>query len=63
MSGVRNCVDEQVLNIMKSSYVCRPNHSYADSMFRLHSDLTGACVVAGMLHCVRSELPHEGNTL
>ena len=32
-------------------------------MFRLHSDLTRAIVVAGMLHSVWSELATKGSTL
>ena len=33
-------------------YVRQPNHSYAESMFHLHSDhtCTFGCVVAGLLH-------------
>ena len=62
---VRNCVGEQALccEIVASSYACQPNHSYADFMFRLHSDHTRAIVVAGVLHSVWSELPHQGSTL
>ncbi len=52
---------EQALRceMVVSSYVCQPNHSYADSMFRLRSDPTRGCVVAGVLHSVWSELPHH----
>ena len=51
LGRVRNCVDEQALHceMAVSSYVCQPNHSYAESMFRLHSDHTRGCVVAGVL--------------
>ena len=47
-------------------YVYQPNHiphSYLHFMFSLHSDLTRANVVTDVLHCVWSELPHQGNTL
>ena len=54
LGRVRNCVGEQALHceMVASSYVCQPNHSYAESMFRLHSDHTRGCVVAGVLHSV-----------
>ena len=39
------------------------NHSCADFMFCLHSNPTHAIVVAGVLHCVWSEAPPQGNTL
>ena len=32
--------------------MCQPNHSYAESMFRLHSDHTRGCGVAGVLYSV-----------
>ena len=35
-----------------SSYMCQPNHSYAESMFRLHSDHIRGCVIADVLHGV-----------
>ena len=62
---VRKCVGELALcfEMVASFYVCQPNHSYADFMFSLHSDLTRATVVAGVLHRVWSELPHQGSTL
>jgi hypothetical protein len=65
LGRVRNCVGEQALRceMVASSYVCQPNHSYADSMFCLHSDHTRGCVVAGVLHSVWSELSHQGTTL
>ena len=44
--------------IVASSYMCQPNHSYADFMFRLHSDLTPTTVGAGMLYRVWSKVPH-----
>ena len=54
LGRVRNCVGEQALHceMVASSYVCQPNHSYAESMFHLHSDHTRGCVVAGVLHSV-----------
>ena len=59
LGRVRNCVGEQALRceMVASFYMCQPNHSYADSLFRLHSDLTRAVVVAGVLYSVWSELP------
>ena len=65
LGRLRNCVGEQALRceMVASSYVYQPNHSYADFTFSLHSDLTRAIVVAGVLHCVWSELPHQGSTL
>ena len=62
LGRVRNCVGEQALccEMVASSYVHQPYHSYADFMFRLHSDPTHAIVVAGVLHCVWSELPTKG---
>ena len=45
-----------------SFYMCQPNHSYSHFMFSLYSDLTRANVVTDALHCVWSELPHQGNT-
>ena len=57
---VRNCVGKLAV---VSFYLRQPNHSYADFMFSLHSDLTRAIVVAGVLHCVWSELPHQGSYL
>ena len=55
---VRNCVGERALRceIMVSSYMCQPNHSYVDCLFCLHSDLTRGLVVASVLHCVWLEL-------
>jgi hypothetical protein len=49
LGRVGNCVGEQALccEVVASSYMCLPNHSYADSIFRLHSDHTCGCVVAG----------------
>lgn len=41
-------------------YVCQPLHSYAVSFTYQSSDLTGVIVVVGVLHSVRSELPHQG---
>ena len=51
LGRVHNCIGEQALHyeMVASSYVCQPNHSYAESMFRLHSDHTCGCVVAGVL--------------
>ena len=65
LGRVRNCVGEQALHcdMVASSYMCQPNHSYAESMFRLHSDHTRGYVVAGVLHSVWLELPHQGATL
>ena len=62
---VRNCMGELALRFetVASFYVCQPNHSYSHFMFSLHSDLTHANVVTDVLHCVWSELPHQGNTL
>ena len=42
LGRVRNCVGERALRceMVASSYVCQPNHNYADFMFRLHSDPT-----------------------
>jgi hypothetical protein len=48
LGRVRNCVGDQALQCRHPT--CQPNHSYADSMFCLHSDLTHGCVVVGMLH-------------
>ena len=64
LGRVRNCVGEQALRceMVASSYVHQPNHSYAVFLFRLHSDLTCAIVVADVLHSVWSELPHQGST-
>ena len=49
LGRVCNCVGEQALRgeMMASSYVYQPNHSYADFTFSLHSDLIRAIVVAG----------------
>ena len=65
LGRVRNCVGKQALHceMVASSYVHQPNHSYANFMFGLHSDLTRAIVVADVLHSVWSELPHQGSTL
>ena len=65
LGRVRNCVGERALRceMVASSYVHQPDHSYVDFMFSLHSDLTRGGVVAGVLHSVWSELPHQGNTL
>ena len=65
LGRVRNCMGERALccETMASSYECQPNHTYTDLMFRLHSDCTRAIVVAGVLHSIWSELPHQGNTL
>ena len=54
LGRVCNCVGEQALHceMVASSYVGQPNHSYAESMFRLHSNHTRGCVVAGVLHNV-----------
>ena len=62
LGRVRNCVGERAprCETVASSYVHQPDHSY---VFRLHSDLTRGGVVAGVLHSVWSELPHQGNTL
>ena len=51
LGRVRNCMGEQALHceMVASSFVCQLNHSYAESMFRLHSDHTRGCVVAGVL--------------
>ena len=48
--------------MVTSSYIRQPNHSYhyAESMFRLHSDLTHGCVVAGELHSVWQNYPTRG---
>ena len=46
--------------MVASFYACQPNHSYVDCLFRFHSDLTRGLVVAGVLHCARSELPTKG---
>ena len=50
--SVCNCVGEQALHCERvaSSYVCQPNHSYLDFMFRLHGDVTCAIVIADILH-------------
>ena len=50
LGRVRNCVDEQALRceMVVSSYVFQPNHSYADSILR-H---TRGCVVAGAAQCL-----------
>ena len=55
-----NCVGEVALRfeIVVSSYMFQPNHSYSHFMFRLHSDLTCAIVVAGVL-LVRTIPPRE----
>ena len=65
LRSVRNCVGELALRfeMVASFYMCQPNHSYSHFMFSLHSDLTRANVVTDVLHCVWSELPHQGNTL
>ena len=65
LGRVHNCVGERALRceMVTSSYVYRPNHSYVDCLFHLHSDFTRGLVVAGVLHCVKSELPHQGNTV
>ena len=42
--------------MVASSYVCQPNHNYADFVFRLHSDPTSVLVVADVLHYVWCEL-------
>ena len=62
---VRNCVGELAVRFetVASFYVCQPNHSYAVFMFSLYSDTTCAIVVAGVLHLVWSELPHQGSYL
>ena len=44
-------------DMVASSYLCQPNHSYAESMFRLHSDHTRDCVVAAVLHSPTKRLP------
>ena len=48
LGRVHNYMDEWALlcKMVVSSYVCQPNHSYVDFMFRLHSDFTCDCVVA-----------------
>ena len=50
---------EQALRreMVTSSYMCQPNHSYEGFMFCLHSGLTHVRVVVGVLHSVWSELP------
>ena len=65
LGRVRNCVSKLALCIemVASFYMSQPNHSYADFMFSLHSDPTRAIVVAGVLHRVWSELPHQGSYL
>ena len=62
---VRNCVGELALRFetVAPFYVCQPDHSYAVFMISLHSDPTRAIVVAGVLHRVWSELPHQGSYL
>ena len=54
LGRVRNCVGEQALhcdNMVASSYYASLTiASYAESMFRLHSDHTRGYVVAGVLH-------------
>ena len=54
LGRVHNCVGERALRceMVASSYVCQPNHNYADFMFRLHSDPTSVLVVADVLHYV-----------
>ena len=65
LGRVRNCVGERALRCetVASSHVHQPDHSCVDFMFCLHSDLTChgvvAGVVAGVLHSVWSELPHQ----
>ena len=52
---------EQALRceIVVSSYVCQPNHSYM-YVLHLHSDHTRGCVVAGVLHSVWQNYPTKG---
>ena len=42
------------VKMVASSYVCQPNHSY---VFRLHSDHTRGCVVAGVLQSLVKTTP------
>ena len=60
LGRVRNCVGKQALRceMVVSSYVHQPNHSYANFMFSLRSDLKHAIVAADVLHSIWSELPH-----
>ena len=61
LERVCNCMDEQALccEMVVSSYMYQPNHSYADFMFRLHSDLTWFIVVkiADVLQCLVKTIP------
>ena len=65
---VRDCVGELAprFEMVASFYVCQPNHSYSHFMFSytviLHACHCG-CRCTAVLHCVRSELPHQGSTL
>ena len=66
LGRVRNCVGEQTLRceMVASSNMYQPNHSYVDFMFHLHSDPIHVIVVAGVLHClVRATSPREYPTV
>ena len=65
LGRVHNCVGKQALHceMVASSYVHQPNYSYANFMFRLHSDLKCTIVVADVMHSVWPEPPQQGNTL
>ena len=60
LGRVGNCVGTLCYEMVVSSYVNQPNHSYAD--FKIcFVYLKHATVVAGVLHSVWSELPHQGS--
>ena len=45
-------------------HACQRNHSYAESMFCLHSDHTRGCVIAGVLqHLARTTPPRNYNVI
>ena len=62
LGRVRNCVGKRALccEMVASSYVHQPDHSYVDFMFRLHSDLTRGHVFAGVLHSGGQNCPIKG---